>query len=262
MLSHLRRNAVAYVALFVALGGTSYAAVQLPKESVGTSTIKPHAVTGYRIAPNAITSAKVKDHSLYAKDFAGSLPAGPRGRTGPTGADGHDGIDGKNGVNGKDGTNGHDGTNGTDGQRGPAGPTDAAFADDSDPENGNGPTTPTHPSTTTFKQVTLTTGAAGGKVAVTEARATAGVVVCPADSPARCNFEVGVYVDGIGVPGTMTTLSAGAGGTTFAAGAANGGLLSGVAAGSHTVVLGLAQTTGSPATVTFPDGRLLAIAIG
>ena len=33
---HLRRNLVAYIALFVSLGGASYAAATLPRNSVGT----------------------------------------------------------------------------------------------------------------------------------------------------------------------------------------------------------------------------------
>jgi len=42
---HLRRNAVAYVALFVALGGSSYAAFRLPAGSVGTPQLENHSVT-------------------------------------------------------------------------------------------------------------------------------------------------------------------------------------------------------------------------
>ena len=76
MLTHLRRNAVAYLALFVALGGTSYAAVALPKNSVGAAQIKP----------NAVSTKKVKNGSLRASDFkSGDLPAGPQGATGPVG---------------------------------------------------------------------------------------------------------------------------------------------------------------------------------
>ena len=64
------------VALFVALGGASYAAVKIPKNSVGAAQIKK----------NAVTSAKVKDRSLLAKDFkAGQIPAGAKGETGATG---------------------------------------------------------------------------------------------------------------------------------------------------------------------------------
>ena len=44
-LQHVRANAVAYLALFVALGGTGYAATNIPRNSVGTSQIKNGAVT-------------------------------------------------------------------------------------------------------------------------------------------------------------------------------------------------------------------------
>ena len=50
---------VSIVALVVALGGASYAAIQIPKNSVGTKQIKNKAVT----------SNKVKDGSLLLKDF-------------------------------------------------------------------------------------------------------------------------------------------------------------------------------------------------
>jgi hypothetical protein len=67
---------IAMIALAVALGGTSYAAVVLPKNSVGTKQLKK----------NAVTSAKVKNRSLLKVDFkAGQLPAGPRGAKGATG---------------------------------------------------------------------------------------------------------------------------------------------------------------------------------
>ena len=48
---HLRSNLVAYVALFVALGGTSYAAVSLPANSVGTRQIKNHSITPIKLDP-------------------------------------------------------------------------------------------------------------------------------------------------------------------------------------------------------------------
>jgi hypothetical protein len=41
---HLRSNAIAYLALAIALGGTSYAAVSLPRNSVGSAQLKSHAV--------------------------------------------------------------------------------------------------------------------------------------------------------------------------------------------------------------------------
>src|SRR4051794_5548826 len=73
------------MALFVALGGTSYAAATLAKNSVGSSQIKNHSVKGQDIAGSAITTSKVKNGTLRAADFGGSLPAGPAGKTGPAG---------------------------------------------------------------------------------------------------------------------------------------------------------------------------------
>ena len=50
---HLRANVIAYVALFVALGGTSYAAVSLPKNSVGTTQLRNGAVTPAKLGSGA-----------------------------------------------------------------------------------------------------------------------------------------------------------------------------------------------------------------
>jgi hypothetical protein len=77
---------LACVALFVALGGTGYAALQLPKNSVGSKQIRKGAVKNSEIANNAVTGAKVRRGSLRASDFrASSLPRGPAGPAGPTG---------------------------------------------------------------------------------------------------------------------------------------------------------------------------------
>jgi hypothetical protein len=43
-IQHLRGNAVAYLALFVALGGTSYAALRIPAGSVGAKQLKNHSI--------------------------------------------------------------------------------------------------------------------------------------------------------------------------------------------------------------------------
>jgi hypothetical protein len=77
---------VSVTALIVALGGTSYAAVVLPKNSVGSRQIKPRAVKASDVATGAITSAKVKDRTLKSTDFKlGQLAAGRTGDTGLTG---------------------------------------------------------------------------------------------------------------------------------------------------------------------------------
>ncbi len=52
VVQHIRSNVVAYVALFVALGGTSYAALKLPANSVGTKQIKNHSITPIKLDPS------------------------------------------------------------------------------------------------------------------------------------------------------------------------------------------------------------------
>ena len=85
---------VACIALLVALGGTSLAAVSviLPANSVGTKQLKN----------NAVTSAKVKDGSLKAIDLApGVLAASPGvGAAGPAGPAGAPGAAGPTGATG------------------------------------------------------------------------------------------------------------------------------------------------------------------
>jgi len=80
---------VAVVALLVALGGGAYAAVSLPKHSVGTKQLRKSSVGTRQLKKNAVTSAKVKNGSLLTQDFAtGQLPAGLRGPQGPEGPPG------------------------------------------------------------------------------------------------------------------------------------------------------------------------------
>jgi hypothetical protein len=51
VLAYLRRHHVGIIALFIALGGTSYAATQLSANSVGTRQIRPGAVTPAKLSP-------------------------------------------------------------------------------------------------------------------------------------------------------------------------------------------------------------------
>jgi hypothetical protein len=76
---------VAYLALFAALGGGAYAALRLPKNSVGARQLRK----------NAVRSSKVKNRSLLANDFKpGQLPAGPHGPKGDRGIQGLRGFRG------------------------------------------------------------------------------------------------------------------------------------------------------------------------
>lgn len=97
-------NVVATIALFVALGGSSYAAVTLSKNSVTSKSIKNGQVKTADLAKNAVTSAKVKDFSLLSRDFRpGVLRAGSPGATGPPGPKGNTGATGLRGPKGDTG---------------------------------------------------------------------------------------------------------------------------------------------------------------
>lgn len=54
VLEHVRRNVVGYIALFVALGGTGYAAATLPRGSVGAQQLKNHAINPIKLNPKFI----------------------------------------------------------------------------------------------------------------------------------------------------------------------------------------------------------------
>jgi hypothetical protein len=60
---------VALIALVVAMGGTGYAAITLPKNSVGTAQLKKNAVTTKKIKKGAVNSKKVKNDSLTGADI-------------------------------------------------------------------------------------------------------------------------------------------------------------------------------------------------
>lgn len=55
---------VACLALIVALGGTSYAAIRLPANSVGTKQLKRGAVTGVKVRSNALTGTQINESRL------------------------------------------------------------------------------------------------------------------------------------------------------------------------------------------------------
>jgi len=80
---HLRQHFVAYLALFLALGGSSFAAANalVPRNSVGTK--------------------QVINGSLLKKDFKlGQLPRGARGLQGSPGPAGRQGVQGPAGPQG------------------------------------------------------------------------------------------------------------------------------------------------------------------
>jgi hypothetical protein len=76
-------NVAATLALFLALGGISWAAVALPRNSVGAKQIRT----------SAVGSAEVKDGAISGRDFApDTLLQGPQGPKGDKGDAGQSGV--------------------------------------------------------------------------------------------------------------------------------------------------------------------------
>ncbi len=74
-------NVVAFIALFVALGGSVYAAgkisgTQVKPSSLPGNRIKPKSLTGKRIKPKSLTGAQVKANSLGAAQIKESTLTG------------------------------------------------------------------------------------------------------------------------------------------------------------------------------------------
>jgi hypothetical protein len=193
---------IAILALVVALGGTSYAALHLGKNTVGAKQLKK----------SAVRSSKVADHSLLARDFkAGQLPAGPQG---------------PQGVPGQAGAAGPQGDQGPKGEQGPAGPTQGASVGFADPP-------PAGKTLTASNTVTITTKTAGSLFVT--AHIDTALSGCP--GPKDCIAHFGLYVDGNPVPGTKTEAAFGAlSGRTYQ-NVSVSGVATGIPAGTHTAAL-------------------------
>ena len=105
-------NVTATLALFIALGGSGYAAISLPRNSVGSREIRARAVGHAELAPSAVRSDNVSDGSLGLDDFSATARAALRGATGPQGAPGPKGADGSPGPAGLQGPRGNEGSPG------------------------------------------------------------------------------------------------------------------------------------------------------
>jgi hypothetical protein len=82
----LRQQYLGALALFIVLGGTSYA---VAKNSIGSAQIRNNSVRSKDIRNNDISSRDVKNRSLVAADFkASAAPVGPRGPQGTPGPSG------------------------------------------------------------------------------------------------------------------------------------------------------------------------------
>lgn len=84
MLQRLRRhltyaNVMATLAIFIVLGGGAYAAIKIPKNSVGSKQLKKNAVITKKIHNNAVVSSKIKPNAVTGGDIKeGTLGTIPR----------------------------------------------------------------------------------------------------------------------------------------------------------------------------------------
>jgi hypothetical protein len=228
---------ISLVALFVALGGTTYAATSLPKNSVGSAQLKKGAVTKAKINKKAIRALK-----------------GNRGRTGANGvsvtstalASGN-----ANCATGGSSFASASGTtyacNGAKGDQGPPGPTAGATSAGQDPSASPATvlTSPPVTMTTTTSSSLLVTG--WGTMDLN----------CGA---AACTDDWGLYVDGAPVPGTEWELSANTSSSTSGFMLISG-ITGSLPAGTHTVVF-KDNTTGPWSSLGYQNAKVTVVALG
>src|SRR4051794_18301245 len=85
-------NVTATLALFIALGGTSYAALTLPRNSVGSKQIRSRSVGSSELHTSAVTSRTVRNRSLALRDLSRSARNSLTGQRGPMGPPSPSGV--------------------------------------------------------------------------------------------------------------------------------------------------------------------------
>lgn len=126
----------AYAALFVALGGSSYAALNIPKGSIGSKEIRNHSIRKADLKKSARTVSRARIAAVVTDQMTSQevLEAlseavkGEQGTPGAAGVNGKNGADGAKGEPGPAGKQGEQGPIGPQGSSGPAGPPGGAAA--------------------------------------------------------------------------------------------------------------------------------------
>lgn len=73
---------ISVIALIVALGGASYAALRIPRNSVGAGQLKRNSVSTSKLRKGSVNSSKVKDRSIRSRDLAPGVIPGATWRGG------------------------------------------------------------------------------------------------------------------------------------------------------------------------------------
>lgn len=109
-------NLMSTVAVFVALGGSSYAAL-----SITGKDVKNASLTGADVKNSSLTGADVRDGSLAAKELSRAARDSLRSQSGERGPKGDPGDRGPRGESGLPGSAGAEGPQGPPGLPGPKG---------------------------------------------------------------------------------------------------------------------------------------------
>src|SRR4051794_37415285 len=84
-------NVMSTLAVFIALGGTSYA-LTLPRNSVGSRELKPRPVGASELKTGAVTSRDLKNRTIHLADISTATRKSLRGEPGPPGPAGPAGV--------------------------------------------------------------------------------------------------------------------------------------------------------------------------
>jgi hypothetical protein len=182
-------------------------------------------------AASYINGSQIKPHSMPENRLTGSAISALKGASGPSGPRGPKGDPGIPGLG------------------------SSAYSDDA------GVTPPTGGTQTVVKQVSITTSQTG-KILVLGALLENATYNNPTGVP--LSYSMGIYVDGVPVPGTYKNgfqAPAGQSGSWGPVGPLYGSL-SNVAAGTHTVTITMRTTDTAVDYVTGGTGRLLVVATG
>lgn len=134
-------NVIGFLALFVALAGTSYA-VAGGSEDASRQTVYACSTSSGTVVPagTMVVCRKDRAQTLRGQALLGpgkkskgkrgpAGPQGPAGATGPQGPEGPQGIEGKQGIEGNQGIEGERGIEGKPGIQGPPGETGVLTGD-------------------------------------------------------------------------------------------------------------------------------------